>query len=134
MRLWYVAALLHDVGYGIDVLKGVRSLPGFFGNAAPLGELPEQLSKVLDRMSEELVADGLALYTAEDKPGEDHGVVAAWHLQKLLDRAAEKDGKLQPEEYSPAIRAIALHNSRKHIVSFLDEPLGFLLSFNFAYP
>lgn len=127
LRLWYLTALLHDVGYGIDVLKGVRSLLGFFNKAQPLGDLAKRLADALDRLSEDLGAQGLALYATEDKPGEDHGVVAAWHLQKLLERAAEKDGKLQWQDYLPAIRAIALHNSRKYTVRFADDPLAFLL-------
>lgn len=127
LRLWYVAALLHDVGYGIDVLKGVRSLLTFFENSQPLGDLPKRLTEIFNRLSKDLEAAGLPLYTGEDKPSEDHGVVAAWHLQKVLERTAEKDVKLDREEYAPAVRAIALHNSRKHTVRFVDDPLAFLL-------
>jgi len=36
LRLWYLVALLHDVGYGIDALKGIRDLMNFFENARPL--------------------------------------------------------------------------------------------------
>jgi len=54
LRLWYLVALLHDVGYGIDALKGIRDLMNFFENARPLKELREDLEKVVGRLSTEL--------------------------------------------------------------------------------
>jgi len=127
LRLWYVAALLHDVGYGIDVLESVRKLLVFFKNTPPLNGLLDRLGTDLVQLSKDLEAAGLALYTAADRPGEDHGVIAAWHLEKLLERAAQKDARLDRQDYWPAIRAIAMHNSRKHTVRFSEDPLAFLL-------
>lgn len=89
LRLWYVAALLHDVGYGIDVLKGLQSLLQFFGHAEPLHGLSDRLSADLTQLSKDLEKAGLAGYTAADKPGEDHGVIAAWHVEKLLQKIAK---------------------------------------------
>jgi len=127
LRFWYLAALLHDVGYGIDALKGVRDLLNFFQNAQPLKELREDLEKVVDKLSTELSVEGFVGYEASDKPGEDHGVIAARHLEGLLKIIAKDDPNVKPEEYEPSIRAIAMHNSRNHTVNFDDEPLAFLL-------
>ncbi|MHC4497732.1 MAG: hypothetical protein ACYS21_01310 [Planctomycetota bacterium] len=127
LKLWYLAALLHDVGYGIDVLHGVRELLEFFKNAGPLKQLGENLKEAVERLSEELDEDFLIPYGAEDKPGEDHGVLAALHLQKLLESIAKDDKEVRPEEFRPAVGAIAMHNSRKHEVSFNKDPLAFLL-------
>jgi len=54
-------------------------------------------------------------------------VIAARHLQGLLNRIAEDDSQVNPEEYKASIRAIAMHNSRKHTITFDKEPLAFLL-------
>jgi hypothetical protein len=133
LRLWYVASLLHDVGYGIDVLKGVQTLLRFFGHTPVLVDLSERLAADVAQLSTDLEQAGLVGYRASDRPGEDHGVIAAWHLERLLGKAAKlenediKGGPLKVSEYLPAIRAIALHNSRKHNVTFEDNPLAFLL-------
>jgi len=127
LRLWYVASLLHDVGYGIDVLKGLQSLLRFFGHTEPLRDLSESLSADLTQLSKDLEEAGLADYTAADKPGEDHGVIAAWHLETLLQAVGKDDKTVICRDYWPAIRAIAKHNSRKHDVAFSEDPLAFLL-------
>jgi hypothetical protein len=127
LRLWYTASLLHDVGYGIDVLKGARTLLRFLGGTKPMKSLLNRLDAALTELSKDMEAAGLTRYTAADKPGEDHGIVAAWHLEHLLREAATTDATIHCKDYAPAIRAIAMHNSRKHRVSFADDPLAFLL-------
>lgn len=127
LRLWYVASLLHDVGYGIDVLKGLQSLLRFFGHTEPLRGLSDRLSADLKQLSKDLEKAGLADYSSADEPGEDHGVIAAWHLENLLRTVEKHDKTVVCREYWPAIRAIARHNSRKHDVVFSQDPLAFLL-------
>jgi hypothetical protein len=117
------------VRYSIDVLKGVQSLLHFFGHTPVFQDLSTRLSSDLEQLSNDLDAAGLDNYNAADKPGEDHGVIAAWHLEKLLEKAAKDDKSklLVACDYLPAIEAIAKHNSRKHKVAFDDSPLAFLL-------
>jgi len=127
LRLWYLAALLHDVGYGVDLLQGVQDLLKFFKNAKALQGLGDDLSRACDNVSKRIGKKGFVDYEAEDKVVQDHGVVAALHLQELLKGIAKDDPSVVVKEYEPAIRAIALHNSRKHTVAFKKDPLAFLL-------
>ncbi len=127
LRLWYLAALLHDVGYGIDVLKGVQKLLKFFENASPMKDLVRGLKDSLDGLSGELGREMFVEFVASDKPGEDHGVVAARHLRGLLKHIGGEDKKVDPWDYEPAVRAIALHNCHKKPVSFSRDPLAFVL-------
>lgn len=127
LRLWYLAALLHDIGYGIDILKSVDGLLGFFQNDDSLKTLCDDLKRGLGHLSESLVDDGFQKYGKDDKPGEDHGVIGARHLEQLLEKIAKDDPSIRVEDYKDSIRAIAWHNSRKHDVSFAEEPLAFLL-------
>ena len=127
LRQWYLAALLHDVGYGVEMLIGVRRLLRFFGNSAALAKLECDLCQAVDQLSATLVDERFVLYTAEDAPGEDHGIVAARHLHALLEKIANDDPSVRSRDYAPAVRAIALHNSRKKTVVFEDDPLAFLL-------
>jgi hypothetical protein len=127
LKLWYVAALLHDAGYGIDALKGLRELLNFFRNSEPLKELAKNLENAVDTLSQQQEKDGFAGYEAKDKPGEDHGVVGARHLQGLLEAIKKDDLGFEAKEYEPAVWAIALHSHRKQTVRFDKQPLAFLL-------
>ncbi len=128
LRLWHMAALLHDLGYAMDVFNASKRHLGFFSHSKALRELGENLSTALASLSrsEELTRLGLE---PEDGLGENHGVVGAMHLQSLLDRIGKDDPRLKPADYLPAVRAVALHHWRpaNHKVSFSRDPLAFLL-------
>jgi len=129
LRLWYVAALLHDTGYAMDVLNSSREFLGFFRHSKALRRLCERFKEAVAKLSEdrEVVRLGIA---REDRLGQDHGVVGALHVQSLLKRIARDDPSVDPSDYAPAVRAIALHNLRRHDpkVKFSKEPLAFLLA------
>jgi hypothetical protein len=127
IRLWYLTALLHDVAYGIDVLKGARDLLGAFRKAPAGATLLAGIEDAFAAASHALEADGFAGFTAGKKHGEDHGVVAAHHLRNLLSRIAESDPTVRPGDYEPVVRAIGLHNARVQRVGFFKDPLAFLL-------
>jgi hypothetical protein len=128
LRLWYLAALTHDIGYGVDVLKGVRKLFDFFANDASLKTFSEQLGNSLVALSTALAGARFLDLTADDKPGEDHGVIGARHLKSLLETIAKDDSSLNVDDYEPAVRAIGLHNFRGTTpVRFKENPLAFLL-------
>jgi hypothetical protein len=127
LHLWYLASLLHDIGYGIDVLKGARSLLKFFKNDELLNEFVTDLTNISKVFSAKLGERNFCNYTIEDNPGEDHGVIAARHLYGLLKKITTDDPSISISDYKPVISAIAKHNSRKHTVKFEDEPLAFLL-------
>jgi hypothetical protein len=127
LRGWYVAALLHDIGYWIDIQDAVANRLDFFRNTPPLAVLAKGLRGSLDDLSAALAAENFEEYGASDRPGKDHGVIAARHLAEMISRGVKFEPCLNGIEYRDAVRAIAVHNSRKHHVSFKRSPLGFLL-------
>ncbi len=127
LRLWYVAALLHDLGYVINVQQGVRGMFKFFQHSDPLKEFGREMDQALENLSKSLGENEFVGYQKKHKPGEDHGVIGAQHLQCLLERIAKDDPSVVVEDYHPAIKAISRHNSRVFDVSFSEEPLSALL-------
>ncbi len=127
LRLWYLTALLHDIGYMIDALKATNNSLQFFGNSREVENLRISVQKGLESFSHEIGDINFCEYTADDKPGEDHGVVSAIHLFRLLEKISTQVDNFKWEKYESAIRAIADHNNRKHVVAFKDRPLSFLL-------
>jgi hypothetical protein len=125
LREWYVAALFHDVGYTMEILRGVQDALAFYKRSKDLAELAANIDNLVKDFSGKLVARGFQGFTSEDHPGEDHGVVGAVHLASLLEHIGKRKGRLG--SYGPAIRAIAVHNHRRKTVRFSDEPLSFLL-------
>jgi len=128
LRLWYIASLIHDVGYGIEVMKGVKRLLTFFKNARPLKRLTADVQKALGRLSKALADEPFLDFSTEDRPGEDHGVVAARHLHGLIETIESDDPEVKLADYQAAVDAIARHNHRgKNAVVFEKAPLSFLL-------
>jgi hypothetical protein len=141
LRLWYLAALLHDVGYAMDLLNSSRKFLDFFENSAALRSLCKSFADAVRNLSteKELAKVGISKKRRERKDngtgeehgiGEDHGVIGALHLQTLLEHIQEEDPDVHPDEFKPAVEAIALHNLRKHEdeISFIKQPLAFLLA------
>jgi hypothetical protein len=129
LRLWYVAALLHDIGYAMDVLNSSRRFLNFFQHSRALRSLDKSFEQAIARLSKEPELETLGI--AKDQGMErDHGVIGALHLHSLLEHIAQDDPTVDPGEYMPAIQAIALHNLRRHRdkVSFAQQPLAFLLA------
>jgi hypothetical protein len=127
LKLWYLASLLHDIGYWVDIQKSVQELLIFFQNSPLLKEFQNNLLKNITWLSQQISNGEIFNYNECDKPGEDHGVISAYHVLELLKRIADDDKTINVIDYYPAINAILLHNSRKHIVSFNNNPLAFLL-------
>ena len=128
LQLWYLASLLHDVGYGIDLLKATRRLLQFFSNSEPLKIFAEALQSDLEDLSVDLSTSDFTSLNSKDKPGEDHGIIAASHLKALIKKVAKDDKYVDAAEYEAAVQAVAKHNHRaKEKVSFNREPISFLL-------
>jgi hypothetical protein len=129
LRLWYMATLLHDIGYAMDVLNGSRKFLGFFKHSTALRTLDRSFEEALMRLfdAEEVGKLGIKMDRGIEQ---DHGVIGALHLRSLLDRIAQDDQTVIPDDYMPAIQAIALHNLRRHDdkISFTRQPLAFLLA------
>jgi hypothetical protein len=125
LRNWYVAALLHDVGYSIDVLMSAQRSLKFSECSKPLSDLASRVKGAVDDLGRSFGGSGFQGFTDKDETGSDHGVVGAEHLSSLLENIRSEKG--QVEDYQWALRAIAQHNYRKRTISFAREPLSFLL-------
>ena len=129
LKLWYVASLLHDVGYTMDVMHSGNKHLGFFKHSPSLTKLAEDVKKSMQslRSSKEVECLGVAI-----EPGieYDHGLIGALHLSSLLERIRRDDNTISLEEYEHAVYAIALHNTRRpqDRISFAEKPLAFLLA------
>jgi hypothetical protein len=121
---WYVAALLHDIGYAIEVLAGARRMLEFYGQSAALGALAQGIDEQIKRLSRAL-ASQVKVFSVDDKPGEDHGAVGAAHLNSLIEGIRKQ--KKGVSAYTAAQHAIAVHNHRAKEVTFREHPLAFLL-------
>lgn len=127
VKLWYITALLHDVGYGIDALKSLLDFLKFFKNAPSLEKLSVQISDLIDVISEELNNENKLEYGKIKSSAKDHGIISAHHLFALLCKISDDDPTVDLNEYKHVINAISLHNYRKNKISFNSEPLAFLL-------
>jgi hypothetical protein len=122
-----VAALLHDVGYAIDIFRALLRMLEFYSHPEEMESFRESLEGALKTLSDseqmKEMASVLDLKN-RDNLGRDHGVIAATHLRSLLQQL-ERDK--DPGSYDPAIRAIGVHNDRRASVDFETDPLGVLL-------
>jgi hypothetical protein len=120
---WFVASLLHDVGYVIDIGKGWKSLLEQFGDSV-LHDLAKQTDTVIKEWNS-AHADKWSKwgYKEDDRPGEDHGVVSALHVQSALAAIANPSAV----DYGAALAAISHHNHHNAAIRFREEPLSVLL-------
>jgi hypothetical protein len=109
----------------IEVLLGALRTFSFNAWSDDLTELGRGIQQAISAFSQRLAARSFQDFTAADRPGEDHGVVAAEHLTSLL--AHIRKNKPGVRDYTPAIAAISAHNCQRRRVRFADQPLSFLL-------
>jgi hypothetical protein len=122
LREWYVAALLHDIGYSVEVLRGAREALGFYERSENIARLGADIDEALKRLSANLAAGGIA---AVQVPGLDHGPLGEELLRGLLQRISKHGQSVRG--YEAARRAIAVHSQLTEVVEFRKEPLTFLL-------
>jgi hypothetical protein len=123
MGQWFVASLLHDVGYVIDIGTGWADLLDKFEDKEVLGDLSNRTRKMIEEWSSNVDKWKGWGYEKEDHPGEDHGVVSALHVQSALAEITNPSAAY----YSPALTAIAHHNHPKAKIHFQEEQLSVLL-------
>ncbi|HWN94349.1 MAG TPA: hypothetical protein VNT99_04905 [Methylomirabilota bacterium] len=130
---WWLAAILHDTAYGIDILSGTKELLEFFdqtkGPAHPsamkdfLGAVGKALTGLGEFQRSQLKAWAPELEKDGSLDKGDHGVIAALHMRSLLGEL----GADVAEHYTPAERAIAFHNTHFPPVNAKRDPLAALL-------
>jgi hypothetical protein len=123
LKIWYLAALLHDIGYAIEIFNGTEKVFKFFKFSEKIKDFVKDMDSSLAKLSDTL--DNTFGYFKNDNPGKDHGILAAEHLNELKNKI--KDPKEDMGKYDHALKAIAYHNHRKMKVSFEEEPFAFLL-------
>ena len=129
LKLWYTAAVLHDIGYAVNVLNGSRDHLKFFQHSDALRSLSERITNWFQDETELPEIKALGVGNTPDLR-KDHGVVAAMHLRSLLEEIGDSDPAVKSKDFEPAIQAIALHNLRQPSdrISFGKQPLAFLLA------
>ncbi len=125
LREWHVAALLHDIGYTVEILLGVEEALRFYRHSGELAGLQQGIEALIDRLTQQIHGRMFEGFRMSDKPGRDHGVVGALHLRSLVDHI--RKSKPGASDYPWAIKAIAGHNHRDTRPSFSKQPLTFLL-------
>jgi len=123
MEQWFVASLLHDVGYVIDIGTGWADLLEKFEDKEVLGNLSNRTRKMIEKWGSHIDQWKEWGYKKDDLPGEDHGVVSALHVQSALAEIT----KPSAADYSTALTAIAHHNHLKAKIRFKKERLSVLL-------
>lgn len=132
VRNWIVAALMHDVGYAVNIIENAPSQIEFI-DAPPIKALREQIEdsqkahfadavvQIVEGLSEDL--PWLKDYDCE---GLDHGVVSAAFLLWLVrDRNVPEES--WRKDIRPALEAAARHNLRRLSTSYEDNPLACVL-------
>jgi hypothetical protein len=96
LRLWYIAALLHDVGYAMDVLESSCKHLKFFKHSKSLQALVSQFERAINYLAKDpevrtfcLNPNGMG--ACPDEIERDHGVVGALHVRALLKKINETD-------------------------------------------
>jgi hypothetical protein len=138
MRKWYLTALLHDIGYAVDVCDSLKDWLEFFTSDA-FCALRKQIEKVLKgeqaQSSGECVKtivddfqkfyEGMQFDREIDKPFKDHGLMGAFHLRTLVSSIQRASEMEMPAE---EINAIAKHNCQRIKIDYAAEPISALLA------
>lgn len=121
LKQWWIAALIHDTGYAMEIVKGSLSFLSYFDDHHDI----DKFARITRENIEKLSADFDEFVELKDDPelGSDHGVIAAVHLRRTLQGI----GIDNVEEYEGAIRAIAFHNSRYPSVDGSKDPIAAFL-------
>jgi hypothetical protein len=119
---WFVASLLHDVGYVIDIGAGWAELLERFEDPV-MGDLSRRTREMMKEWTAHADKWSEWGYQIEDRPGEDHGVVSALHVQSAIADIASPS----VADYGAALTAIAHHNHPNATIHFQEERLSVLL-------
>ena len=120
---WWVAAIVHDTAYGIDVLQSTLHLLGFFQNHDGIRAFRDQTEEAVKKLAVALRPLAPELNGDISLGRGDHGVIAGAHL----DSSLAKISMAERLRFAPAVRAIAFHNTRVPRVDAVRDPIAALL-------
>ena len=119
---WFVASLLHDVGYVLSIGEGWTKMLGSFRTKS-LNDVQNDMKVSLNSIvSKRLQGRSRRFLSAEPDYGE-HGIISALHISELIHSINPKEY----EEYICAYRAMAFHSKSEKDLVFDDDPLAVLL-------
>lgn len=126
LRQWYIAALLHDIGYAVDISRALKDWLEFFTSES-FTTLAKGIDTALKDVGNSDTFEQFCQdhdFKQEDEPWKDHGLVGAHHLYTLAADIAKK-GETGPVDL--AVKAIAKHNCDNIKIDYDTEPLSALL-------
>ncbi len=141
IRKWYIASLLHDVGYGVDVCDSLRDWLDFFAQDA-FHSLGTRIGQVLDggdakdhkengsktdKDDFESFYEKMGFKKGIDEPFKDHGVMGAYHIRTLIENIKKGNKANKVSDMEESIRAIAKHNCQRIDIDYGKGPLSALL-------
>ncbi len=119
IRQWFIASLLHDVGYVVDVGKGWASLLSMFENPSFL-EMRKDVLQAIQKLRIKASSQAGWNFKKDDEPEKDHGVASAIHTKEMIETLS----KIRPvSDFNEAVLAMAHHNHWHSQITFSLEPL-----------
>ena len=131
-RNWILAAMMHDVGYAVNILQMAPKQVEFI-DAPSINEFRKTLESQYQIASDPAL-NTMLLQLGREMPwltpdkinSLDHGVVSALFLLYLV-RDGDKPDETWREDIAIAMQVSAQHNLKRHRVSYRENPLAFLL-------
>jgi hypothetical protein len=127
LRNWVLAALLHDVGYGLNLNRLIIDHLRFLEHAQPLKDYLKNLKNTLDSQEDALCKEIQRWLPDHQIRKIDHGVISAMFTCHLNKTSPDSVNKAWLEDIQPALRAIIRHNLPEDRIDPKYEPLSFLL-------
>lgn len=118
LRTWYVAALLHDIGYAFEAYLQTAKNIKFFKKYKGLDDFFRSMEEGVSKLRDNLGCPELATDVQSSSKNIDHGRIGAMYVRSLL---GDSDPMLVL-----ASHIIYLHHFDTQI-EFTEDPLAFLL-------
>ena len=126
-RNWVLAALLHDIGYGLNLNRLILDHLSFLETCPDLKDYLQNLQKALEIHEDELIEKTQRRMPGHQIKKVDHGVISAMFVFDLYRPLSDQEDSDWLADIQPALKAIIRHNLPNDMVDPSEEPLSFLL-------